>query len=74
MNAAGGAPRPASDRARLPARTAARNSADVAGPAAPSSSARRCAARTCPRICGSPTTIESSPAATRKRCSTACSS
>ena len=32
------------------------------------------APRSCPRICDSPTTIESSPAATRSRCSAAASS
>ena len=40
-------------------------------PSVPADSASRTASFICPRICGSPTTIESRPEATRKACRTA---
>ena len=42
-------------------------------PSVPAASAARAASLSCPRICGSPSTIESRPEATRKTCRTACS-
>ena len=67
---AGLSPIAVSTRAFRPACSAPRNSRSSTGPQAPASYA----ARTCPRISPSPGTIESSPAATRKRCSAAASS
>ena len=59
---------------RLPIRRACWNSTLSAGPTVPSSWPRRSASRVWPRICPSPTTIESSPAETWKRWETAPSS
>ena len=42
-------------------------------PSVPAACAVRTACLNCPRICGSPSTMESSPLATRKACFTACS-
>ena len=42
-------------------------------PSVPADSAARAACFNCPRICGSPSTIESRPEATRKAWRTACS-
>ena len=70
-NTSGAAPTPVSDRTRRPVLTAALNAAASDGPVARSPSARRSASRTCERICGSPSTIESSPLATVNRCSAA---
>ena len=77
MRAARPSARPATDvgfwpsavsaRTRLPHSRALMNSRFVTVRTVPAAVARRCASRICPRICASPTTIESRPAATRKR-------
>jgi PAS domain S-box-containing protein len=59
---------------RLPTRSACWNSVFRAGPIVPDSWPTRSASRACPRIWPSPTTIESSPAATWNRWETAPSS
>ena len=64
-------PMAVSVRARLPASSAWRNRRLRVGPAAPSSRARSQACFTWPRISLSPSTAESSPAATAKRWATA---
>ena len=56
-----------SERARLPASRAWRNSTERVGPAPPSACARSHASRTWPRISLSPSTAESSPLATSNR-------
>ena len=61
----------ASVRTRLPACSASSNSRFSSAPVAPRVRADSYASRTWPRICDSPGTSESSPAATRKRCETA---
>src|SRR5882762_3574498 len=50
---------------------AAWNSLLSVGPVLPASCATRYASLSCPRICGSPSTMESSPEATLKACFTA---
>ncbi len=65
---------PVSACTRLPTRSACCISSCSSRPAASSSAAAAYASRSWPRICASPTTIESSPAATENRCSTAASS
>ena len=67
-------PMAVSVRARLPASRAWRKSMLRVAPVAPSASARSQAVRTWPRISLSPSTAESSPAATEKRCWAAASS
>ena len=61
-------PSPVSARTRLPTLNAQWNSRLSAALVWPRSEATAYASLTWPRICGSPTTRESSPAATRKRC------
>ena len=63
-----------SARERLPTRSACWKSTLRAGPTVPCSWPRRSASRVWPRICPSPTAIESRPAATWNRCETAPSS
>ena len=65
---------PVSARARLPVRSASRPSSLRTRPTVPCSPANRSAERTWPRICPSPTTIESSPQVTAIRWLTARSS
>jgi hypothetical protein len=65
---------PVSACARLPTRSACCISSCSSRPAVSASVAAWYASRNCPRICASPTTIESSPADTRNECSTAASS
>ena len=60
-------------RARLAAATERLRSAFSTEPRLPAFSAASYASFTCPRICGSPITIESRLAATRKACRTAAS-
>ena len=60
-------PRPVSVRTRLPTANDEWNSRLRNVPAVWAADAAVCASFTCPRICGSPTTSESSPAATRNR-------
>ena len=67
-------PIPVSARARLPVRSASWPSSPSTRPAVPCSAASLTAERTWPRIWSSPTTIESSPAATASRWLTARSS
>ncbi len=57
--------------ARLPTRNAVWNRPPRVAPALASSWAARKAARTCPRICASPTSIESRPQTTENRWLTA---
>ena len=59
---------PVSVCTRLPTRSAGWTRSLSARPAVPASCAVRSASRTWPRICASPTTIESSPQATWNRC------
>ena len=61
-------------RTRLAAFTAPASARCSAAPSAPASCACAAASFTCPRICDSPTTIESMLAATRKRWRAASSS
>ena len=65
---------PVSECTRLPTRRACWHSSCSSRLTASSSAAAAYAVRSWPRICDSPTTIESSPAATENRCSTAASS
>lgn len=60
--------------ARLPTRSACWNRAFSAGPAVPPVCAASSASRSWPRICGSPTAIDSSPQAREKTCAIARSS
>ena len=64
------APRPmsVSVRTRLAVAKARLHRRDMYGPAASAALARPYASFTCPRICCSPTTMESRLAATRNRC------
>ena len=59
---------PVSARTRRPARSACATSCSTAGPVAAAAAALRCARRSWPRISGSPSTGDSSPAAVRSRC------
>jgi len=68
------APMPVWLRARRPTLIALVNKADSTGPTVRSAWAAANASRTWPRIWASPTTIESTPAATPNRCRTARSS
>ena len=65
---------PVSECARLPVRRAAEPTSPSTRPRVPFCRATLSAVRTCPRIWPSPTTMESSPAATARRCLTAPSS
>ena len=56
-----------------PRRTCAGTGGSARGPSEPADSAARTACFIWPRICGSPSTIESRPLATRNACVTACS-
>ena len=63
-------PIPVSVRARFAERSAASRSRSITGPVPPSFAASESESLTCPVICGSPSTCESSPHATRNRCRT----
>jgi hypothetical protein len=64
-------PMAVSVRTRLPTPNDEVNTRSSSGPTHRRPDAAWKASLTCPRICGSPTTAESNPAATRNRCATA---
>jgi len=67
------APRAVSERTCFATEKVFWKSRESVGPTVPALSALRTDCFTCPRICGSPRTIESSPEATRKAWRTAAS-